>query len=58
MILFEDILTFFGLVYRNASLITLYLVVTNRNQYSRYQMNRIIILDKKRLSKRLKINMF
>ena len=58
MILFEDILTVLGLVYRNASLITLYLVVTNRNQYSRYQMNRIIILNKKRLSKRLKINMF
>ena len=41
-IMFKDILTFLGLNFRNALLITLYFFCP-RDQYSKNQINRIII---------------
>ena len=52
MILFKDILTFLGLVYRDASLITLYLVVVIGISIKKNQMNRIILTFKNWLSKK------
>ncbi len=46
MILVEDLLTFLGLDYRDASLTTLYLVGCIRSQYSKHQNNRIILTFK------------
>jgi hypothetical protein len=57
MILFKDILTFLGLVYRDASLITLYLVVIGIS-LQKNQKKRIISTYKNLLSKKLKIDMF
>ena len=56
-ILFEDILTFLGLNYIDASLIILYLIVL-WNKYSKNQINRMIISHKKLLLKKLKSNLF
>ena len=47
MLLFKDILTFLGLDYRDASLITLYLnVLRISTEYSVNQMNRIFLTFK------------
>ena len=55
--MFKDILTFLGLYYRDASLITLFFVVLVIN-IPKNQINRIILSDKNLFLKKLKINMF
>ena len=55
--MFKDILTFFGLNYRDATPIKLYFVVPGIN-IKKNQINRIIISHKNLLFKKLKINMF
>ena len=50
-IIFKDVLTFLGLDYRDASLLTLFFVI----QYSKNQINRIIITHKNFILKKLKI---